>query len=128
MEFPLVVTLSLLKQLFQFQKKANSWCVTYDVCRSLYAWTYEGTESYISPFQLNKPLEGACVGQVIESKNIQFKVGDYVLSNYGWREYWLSSDSNGVTKIDPKIVPIQSYLGIMGLTGLTAYVGLLKVG
>jgi NADPH-dependent curcumin reductase CurA len=51
-----------------------------------------------------------------------------VLSNYGWREYWLSSDSNGVTKIDPKIVPIQSYLGIMGLTGLTAYVGLLKIG
>ena len=45
-------------------------------------------KSYISPFQLNKPLEGACVGQVIESKNIQFKVGDYVLSNYGWREYW----------------------------------------
>jgi NADPH-dependent curcumin reductase CurA len=34
---------------------------------------------------------GACVGQVIESKNIQFKVGDYVLSNFGWREYWISS-------------------------------------
>jgi NADPH-dependent curcumin reductase CurA len=85
-------------------------------------------KSYIPPFQLNKPLEGACVGQVIESNNIQFKVGDYVLSNFGWREYWLSSDSNGVTNIDPKIAPIQSYLGIMGLTGLTAYVGLLKVG
>lgn len=87
-----------------------------------------GLKSYIPPFQLDKPLEGASVGQVIESKNNQFKVGDYVLSNFGWREYWLSSSGNGVTKIDPKIAPLQSYLGIMGLTGLTAYVGLLKIG
>lgn len=87
-----------------------------------------GMKSYIPPFQLDKPLEGASVGQVIESKYNQFKVGDYVLSNFGWREYWLSSGGNGVTKIDPKIAPLQSYLGIMGLTGLTAYVGLLKIG
>jgi NADPH-dependent curcumin reductase CurA len=86
------------------------------------------TKSYMPSFQLNKPLEGACVGQVIESKNNQFKVGDYVLSNFGWREYWLSSDSKGVTKIDPKIAPIQRYLGVLGMTGLTAYVGLLKIG
>lgn len=86
------------------------------------------TKSYIPSFQLDKPLEGGCVGQVIESKNNQFKVGEYLLSNFGWREYWLSSDSNGVTKIDPKKAPIQWYLGILGMTGLTAYVGLLKVG
>lgn len=86
-----------------------------------------GIKTYISPFELNKPLEGSCIGQVVESKNDQFKIGDYVLSNYGWREYWVSTESNAVTKIDPKIAPLQSYLGIMGLTGLTAYVGLLKV-
>ena len=86
------------------------------------------TKSYIPPFQLNKALEGACVGQVVESKNGQFKVGDYVLSNFGWREYWLTSESSGITKIDTKMAPIKSYLGVFGMTGLTAYVGLLKIG
>jgi NADPH-dependent curcumin reductase CurA len=86
------------------------------------------TKSYIPSFELNKPLEGDCVGQIIESKNNQFKVGEYVLSNFGWREYWISTGSNGVTKIDPKMAPIQCYLGILGRTGLTAYVGILKIG
>jgi NADPH-dependent curcumin reductase CurA len=88
------------------------------------------TKSYIPSFQLGKPLEGGCVGQVIESKNNRFNVGEYVLGNFGWREYWLSNGSNGsgVMKIDPKMAPIQWYLGIFGMTGLTAYVGLLKVG
>lgn len=85
-------------------------------------------KSHLPSFQLNKPLEGACVGQVIESKNNQFKVGDYLLSNFGWREYWLSTDGSGITKVDPNMAPIQSYLGVLGMTGLTAYVGLLKVG
>jgi NADPH-dependent curcumin reductase CurA len=88
------------------------------------------TKSYIPSFQLGKPLEGGCVGQIIESKNNQFKVGEYVLGNFGWREYWLSNGSNGsgVMKIDPEMAPIQWYLGIFGMTGLTAYVGLLKIG
>ena len=97
--------------------------------RSLYARTYRETKSYIPSFQLGKPLEGGCVGQIIESKkNNQFKVGEYVLGNFGWREYWLSNGSNGVMKIDPEMAPIQWYLGIFGMTGLTAYVGLLKIG
>ena len=86
------------------------------------------TKSYISPFQVGKPLEGGCIGQVIKSNNDRFKVGDYVLGNLGWREYWLSDGSGGdITKIDPNMAPIQWYLGILGLTGLTAYVGLLKI-
>jgi NADPH-dependent curcumin reductase CurA len=86
------------------------------------------TKSYIPSFQLNKPLEGDCVGQIIESKNNQFKVGEYVLSNFGWREYWISTGGNDATIIDPKMAPIQWYLGVLGRTGLTAYVGILKVG
>lgn len=86
------------------------------------------TKSHLPSFQLNKPLEGACVGQVLESKNNQFKVGDYLLSNFGWREYWLSMDGTGITKVEPNMAPIQSYLGVLGMTGLTAYIGLLKVG
>jgi NADPH-dependent curcumin reductase CurA len=101
-----------------------------DVSRPLYAWTDEGpqeTKSYISSFQLNKPLDGACVGQIIESKNKDFIAGEYVLGNFGWREYWLSN-GNDILKINSKIVPIQSFLSVLGMTGLTAYVGLFKIG
>jgi NADPH-dependent curcumin reductase CurA len=84
--------------------------------------------SYISPFQIGKPLEGGCVGQIIKSNNDRFTVGDYVLGNLGWREYWISDGGGSdVTRIDPNMAPIQWYLGILGLTGLTAYVGLLKI-
>jgi len=67
------------------------------------------------------------VGQIIESKNNKFVVGEYVLGNFGWREYWLSN-GNDVLKINSKIASIQSFLGILGMTDLTAYVGLLKMG
>src|ERR687890_2563910 len=86
------------------------------------------SKSYIPPFQLGKPLEGGCIGQIIKSKNNQFVLGEDVLGVFGWREYWLSNDSNDVMKIDPNMAPIQWYLGILGMTGLTAYVGLLKIG
>jgi NADPH-dependent curcumin reductase CurA len=85
------------------------------------------TKSYISSFQLNKPLDDACVGQIIESKNKEFTVGEYVLGDFGWREYWISN-GNDILKINSKIAPIQSFLGVLGMTGLTAYVGLLKIG
>jgi len=79
--------------------------------------------SYIPPFKLGQPLEGACIGKVIASKNNQFAVGEYVLGMFGWREYWLSNGSD-VIKVNQKIAPVQSFLGTFGMTGLTAYVGL----
>jgi NADPH-dependent curcumin reductase CurA len=83
--------------------------------------------------QLNRPLNGGCIGQVIESKNEKFRVGEYVKANFGWREYWIGNDviSNGkddIIKVDPKIAPVQYFLGILGITGITAYVGLFKIG
>ncbi|MFQ6109681.1 MAG: NADP-dependent oxidoreductase [Candidatus Aminicenantales bacterium] len=84
-------------------------------------------ESYTAPFELGKPLEGGCVGQVVESKSGDFRVGDYVSHMKGWREYSVS-DGSELIKIDPRIAPIQTYLGILGMTGLTAYVGLLDIG
>jgi NADPH-dependent curcumin reductase CurA len=84
-------------------------------------------ESYVPPFQLGRPLEGGCVGQVVSSKGGRFQVGDYVLGMLGWREYYVS-DGAGLTKIDPNLAPIQAYLGTLGMTGLTAYVGLLDIG
>ena len=85
------------------------------------------------PVELHKPLDGGCIGQVIESRNDKFKVGEYVKANFGWREYWVGHDvdNNGkdiITKVDPKIAPLEYFLGILGITGITAYVGLFKVG
>jgi NADPH-dependent curcumin reductase CurA len=87
-------------------------------------------KSYVPPFELGKALEGECICKVVESKNSQFAVGDYILGMKGWREYWISdgNPASGISKIDPNIGPIQFYLGIFGMTGLTAYVGLLRIG
>ena len=87
-------------------------------------------KSIVPPFGLGKTLEGGCVGKVVESKSNQFAVGDYVLGMKGWREYWISdgNPASGISKIDPNRGPIQLFLGIFGMTGLTAYVGLLRIG
>lgn len=83
--------------------------------------------SYVPPFQIGKPLEGGAVGQVVISNAPHLKAGDYVQSMLGWRE-WFVADGSSVMKLDPAIGPIQSYLGALGMPGLTAYVGLLKIG
>jgi NADPH-dependent curcumin reductase CurA len=83
--------------------------------------------SYVTPFQLGQPLDGGCVGQIVESNRNTFQVGDHVLGRKGWREYYVS-DGTDLTKIDPTLAPPQAYLGILGMPGLTAYVGLLDIG
>lgn len=83
-------------------------------------------DSYVPPFQIDQPLEGGCIGKVVDSRNEKFAVGDYVLGNLGWREYWKSS-GEGVTVIDPQLAPVQAYLGVLGMTGMTAWVGLNKI-
>jgi NADPH-dependent curcumin reductase CurA len=83
--------------------------------------------SYVPPFQLGEPLSGGCVGQVVTSKSSVFQVGEYVSGAQGWREYYIS-DGTDLTKIDPGIAPIQTYLGTLGMPGMTAYIGLLHIG
>ena len=85
-------------------------------------------ESYVPPFQIGKPLEGGAIGQVVASNAAEVKVGDYVQSMLGWREYFVAR-GNAVQKVDDTAgVPIQAYLGTLGMPGLTAYAGLLRVG
>ena len=84
-------------------------------------------KSYTPPFQIGEPLTGGAVGQVVAALNGRFQVGDYVTSMFGWREYFVS-DGRGLTQIDPRVAPIQTYLGVLGMPGLTAYVGLLDIG
>jgi NADPH-dependent curcumin reductase CurA len=83
--------------------------------------------SYVPPFQIGEPLTGACVGQVVESRNARFQISDYVASAQGWREYYVSEGAD-LIKIDPRLAPIQTYLGTLGMPGMTAYVGLLHLG
>lgn len=84
------------------------------------------SDSYVPPFQIDQPLEGGCIGKVVKSRNERFSEGAYVLGNLGWREFWKSS-GEGVTIIDPGLAPVQAYLGALGMTGMTAWVGLNKV-
>ena len=83
--------------------------------------------SYTPPFQIGEALTGGCVGQVVASLNDRFQAGDCVTSFLGWREYFVS-DGRDLTRIDPRVAPIQAYLGVLGMPGLTAYVGLLDIG
>ena len=84
-------------------------------------------EGYIPSVQLGQPLTGVCAGQVIRSNNEQFPLGVYVTSFLGWREYYIS-DGSELTIIDSNMAPIQSFLGTVGIPGLTAYIGLLDIG
>ena len=83
-------------------------------------------KSYVPPFQIGEVLQGGAVGQVVASNgNDKLKVGDFVQSMNGWREWYVSGGAD-VQKFDPQ-VSIQSYLGAMGMPGMTAYVGLLRI-
>jgi len=85
------------------------------------------SDSYVPAFQIGEPMEGGCVGRVIESQCPDFNEGDYVVGNMGWRDHWLST-GEGVLKVDAEVVSPQTYLGVLGMTGMTAYVGLNKIG
>jgi NADPH-dependent curcumin reductase CurA len=84
-------------------------------------------KSYVPPFPINEVLMGGVVGEVIDSKNTHFAVGDTVVGNLGWSDYSLSN-GKGIRKIDPSLVSPTTALGILGMPGLTAYFGLLEVG
>jgi NADPH-dependent curcumin reductase CurA len=80
-------------------------------------------KSYVPPFELGKPLDGGAVGEVIESRAKEFKPGDAVTSNFGWREYFVAS-SKELHPVSREIQPLSVYLGALGMTGLTAWTGL----
>lgn len=84
-------------------------------------------KSYVPPFELGKALEGGAVGEVVASANPALAVGDLVLHNLGWRDVALVPD-NGARRVEAiEGVSLSAYLGILGMPGLTAYVGLLDI-
>ena len=83
-------------------------------------------KNYKPPFEIGKPMEGTAIGEIIESKSNNFKKGDFVLSEFGWRDNFIAN-SDSLKKINPINVPIQTYLGPLGFTGHTAYIGLFRI-
>ena len=83
-------------------------------------------KSYVPPFQLDAPLDGGAVGDVVAGEAEGIKPGDTVLHGLGWREYALL-DAKAARKVDPTLAPVSAYLSVLGMTGLTAYAGLLDV-
>jgi NADPH-dependent curcumin reductase CurA len=84
-------------------------------------------KSYAAPVEIGGLMVGGVCGEVIESKNPKFAVGDIVQGEFGWQEY-ATTGGKGVRKIDPSIAPVSTSLGILGMPGLTAYFGLLDIG
>ncbi|HEY2502679.1 MAG TPA: NADP-dependent oxidoreductase [Mycobacterium sp.] len=90
-------------------------------------WMNAG-RSYIPPVEIGEVMRALTLGRVIDSRNDQFAVGDLVQGVFGVTEYALS-DGAGVQKITPaEGISPSAYLGVLGITGLTAYFGLLDVG
>mgnify|MGYP001182735081 FL=1 len=86
-------------------------------------------ESYAAPAALGEPMTGESVGIVIESESDKFIKGDYLCVHRGWQTHIIVSDDEPTLfKADPSIVPLQTYLGTVGMPGRTAYFGLLRVG
>jgi len=80
-------------------------------------------KSYVPSFELGEVLDGGAVGEVIESNAGEFKPGDIVTSNYGWREYFVAAPKE-LHRVSPETQPLSVYLGALGMTGMTAWAGL----
>ncbi len=83
-------------------------------------------KSYVPPFQLDEPMEGGAIGEVVESTADGFAPGDLVQHMAGWRDEAVVA-ARAVNKLPNLGVPPEQFLGILGITGATAYFGLLEV-
>jgi len=89
-------------------------------------WINEG-RSYVPPVGIGEVMRALGVGIVTASRNPRFAVGDHVSGSFGMQEYAIS-DGQRVMKVDPKVAPLPKYLSVLGMTGMTAYFGLLDTG
>ncbi len=83
-------------------------------------------KSYAAKQEIDAVMVGGTAGEVVESKNPKFKPGDKVVGQFGWQQYGVS-DGTGLNKVDASRVPLSAYLGVIGMPGVTAWVGLLDI-
>jgi len=85
-----------------------------------------GVRTYADPVNIGDVMEGGTVGRVVESKHPGFAPGDFVHSNWGWQEY-AAVNGQALRKLDPKLAPVSTALGVLGMPGMTAYFGFLEI-
>ncbi len=85
-----------------------------------------GVRSYADPVLVGDIMLGGAVGEVVESNNPKFAVGDFVVGMWGWQEYAIL-DGKGIQKLNPQLAPVSTALGVLGMPGITAYFGFLEI-
>ena len=86
------------------------------------------SKSYIEPMAIGSVMRAGSVGEVIKANDHpKFKVGDFVSGNGGVQQY-VATDGKGFYPVDPKLAPLPTYIGTLGMPGMTAYFGILEVG
>jgi NADPH-dependent curcumin reductase CurA len=85
-----------------------------------------GIRSYADPVNIGDVMIGGAVGQVVESHHSGFAAGDFVLGNWGWREF-AAVEGQMLHKLNPNLAPISTALGVLGMPGMTAYFGFLEI-
>ncbi|MEH2920600.1 NADP-dependent oxidoreductase [Samsonia erythrinae] len=83
--------------------------------------------SYAKPVELNEVMVGGTISRVVESENPDYQAGDWVLSYSGWQDYALS-DGKGLTNLGQSPTNPSYALGVLGMPGFTAYMGLMDIG
>jgi NADPH-dependent curcumin reductase len=83
------------------------------------------TKSYAASAKIGEVMVGGAVGEVLESINGKFRPGDFVVGPLGWQQYTVSG-GDGLVKVDPRLLPLSCYLGVAGMPGATAWIGLLE--
>ncbi|MFQ5653008.1 MAG: NADP-dependent oxidoreductase, partial [bacterium] len=89
-------------------------------------WMNEG-KSYIEPVRIGDVMRARTVGRVVASNHPKFAAGDHVSGTQGVQSHAIS-DGKGLVKVDPGVAPLPLYLSVLGMTGMTAYFGLLDLG
>jgi NADPH-dependent curcumin reductase CurA len=87
----------------------------------------DDVKSYAPPQKLDEVMVGGTVGEVIESKSDTLRRGDMVVGMGGWQEYFVT-DGAGARVVDARRVTASAYLGVLGMPGVTAWYGLLRIG
>ena len=85
-----------------------------------------GVRTYADPVNIGDVMQGGTVGQVVESKASGLAAGDYVVGMWGWQQF-AAADAKGLQKLDPKLAPVSTALGVLGMPGMTAYFGFLEI-
>ena len=86
-----------------------------------------GIRTDVGPYEVGEPIDGGAVGRVAASNDPGFTEGDWVLSGLGWREQGIAAATQ-LRKLDPDVAPPSTALGVLGMPGLTAWVGLVDIG